>query len=1039
MKVYKTLPDGTQIVEYEDSLAEAVADMWNRSGEGWGGSFDNGVYTAERVRAKRAGGMFFNVYIAMKDGEALGYCSFNRYYKDADTAYVHLLNVRPDYHGKGLGKELVLMCVNETIARGMPRLDIHTWPGNTKAVPMYKKCGYFWEDRTDTTHLSNFIPTVLGSEATKDFFETADWYADSTRKIDINPDGKKVNKFELYEYQWEKDGKHLRVGFEKTGRRINLIETDDYKIELTAMHHELAYGLSYPCSFHVKNKTGKELNVCINAKDNDVIKFEGSWDCSVEDEAVFDGSFFVGAITEEQDDMRMHPCVLADVYINGKHAEFGLGIEPKFPVAISLGRKLQPLKQGMSEKIYINIKNGLSSGAVIKFSLPQNTLLQFEKRDFKVKLADGKDASVSVSATVTGCGYSGDPMTCEITMDNGEAVSITRPLHIVNQGINEQFEFEHEDYYAAANGLWRLALNKQNNDFWFDRIVSSGFVCFQVSKLGMPYDDEFNIAKPSDIRVTNEGSFTRFEADYTSEKFIGAVLTEIYLFDSAGTIKRSHRVKNIGKSALELSLMTQFWSNVGRRAIFPYDGGVHEVADKMNFGFDTLDKEKIDENWVFDASGGAPSGIYWPPQYKPDINWGDLIKFEVKPGTLIPGQSYETESVVYMCDVFKDFKDFRNYVLGIFEEKTPFKHNHLEILANGGNPVVSADMMELTVRNNRLNIRGGTVTVSSPDDIFTKETQTNPNDELKAENVFSVPVRREPSGIGTADFSLFLSGFEAKYSRTLLMQDNTLISTAEKDSVFTVENGSLRFEASPGFSEALYSLKLKGNEWMFSNYPSTEPYAWWNPFIGGLYTHLNKMNNNLILREKITAAFVTETDSLGNVWSGIRTDIFIENFDMYKGMYYSLFYMTLPGVPVMCHYARLNNNTGRYLDDELHCMLIFSGEESLSEICVEMTDGDIKCKVHPGTGEEELLYDKLLKVSRNKDNPRSEKLYIYKDSGQYNGKHQFDFDNKIACSYFNTKYKLPNGGQFTSLPIFCILTDKDLSLESLDDLRRISF
>ena len=253
MKVYKKLPDGTEIVEYEDSLAQAVADMWNKSGEGWGGSFDTGVYTAERVIAKRASGVFFNVYIAMKDGEALGYCSFNRYYKDADTGYVHLLNVRPDYHGKGIGKELVLMCVNETIARGLPRLDIHTWPGNTKAVPMYKKCGYFWEDRTDTTHLSNFIPTVLATELVRDFFKTADWYADSTRKIEVKPDGKKVNKFELYEYEWEKDGAHLRVGFEKTGRRINLIETDDYRIELIAENHELAYGLSYPCKFVINN------------------------------------------------------------------------------------------------------------------------------------------------------------------------------------------------------------------------------------------------------------------------------------------------------------------------------------------------------------------------------------------------------------------------------------------------------------------------------------------------------------------------------------------------------------------------------------------------------------------------------------------------------------------------------------------------------------------------------------------------------------------------------------------------------------------
>ena len=1039
MKVYKTLPDGTEIVEYEDSLAQAVADMWNKSGEGWGGSFDTGIYTAERVISKRASGVFFNVYIAMKDGEALGYCSFNRYYKDADTAYVHLLNVRPDYHGKGLGKELVLMCVNETIARGMPRVDIHTWPGNTKAVPMYKKCGFQWEDRADTTHLSNFIPTVLSTEPVKDFFKTADWYADSTRKIEIKPDGRKINRFELYEYEWEKSNEYLRVGFEKTGRRINLIETNDYLVEMTAENHDLAFGLSYSCSFYVKNKTGKELNVSITAKDNDVISFKGSWGGKVEGDAAFDGTFFVNAITEAQDDMRVHPCVLADVCINGKTAEFGLGIEPKFPVTVSLGRNRRVAKPGVSEDIYINIKNGLSSDSKVSFTLPQNPLLQFEQNEFDIRLHGGKDASVKTTALVLDCGYSGLPVTCTLAMDAGEIIELARPLHIVNQGVSGQFGFETDEFYGAANGLWRLIHNKKNNEVRFDRLIESGFCVFMISQLGKPYDDEFNIMKPSDVRVSQDGAFIRLEADYISGKFTGAKLTEIYEFDSAGSLYRRHRVANIGNSEIDLSVMAQFWSNAGKRAVYPYDGGIHEVADKMNFGYDTLDKEKFDENWVFDAGSRCPTGIYWPVQYKPDFRWGDLLVFEFSTGTLSLGQSFETDSIVYMCDVFKNFRDFRNYVLGVYEDQTPLTHNHLEYLANGGNPVLTSDVLELVVRNNRQNIRNGHVSVSSPDGIFAKEQQVNPKDELRENNTFLAAVAVEHTGIGLADFSLHLSGYEVDIRRALMITDGSVIKNEEKDGTLSVENGKLSFKVSPGFSDAMYSLQYESNEWLFSGFPSLDPYAWWNPFIGGIKTQLQRMGNTFVVREKITASFTSEADNFGNIWSGIRSDVYIEQFEEYKGIHYSQYYLTLPGVPVLCHFLRMENGTGRYMDAELFSMIMLAGKDSLTELCADMMDGSIHCKVRPGSVDEEYAYDRLVTITREGESPRPEKLYIYKDSERDNGSHCIGMDDSIVYCDFNMKKSVPDGGSYTTMPIFCILSEKELAMDDLEGLRRTVF
>ena len=1040
MKTYKTLPDGTQIVEYEDSLAPALAEMWNRSGEGWGGASFDGIWTAEQVIAKRSSGAFFNVFVAMKNGEALGYCSFDRYFKDADTAYVHLLNVRPDHHGRKIGKALVLMCVEETIALGMPRLDIHTWPGNTKSVPLYKKCGFLWEDRTDTTHLLNFVPTVLQTELTKGFFDTADWYEDNTRKIVLKPDGVKKDKFEFFEYSWEKDGRSLRVGFEKTGRKIRLVETDDYMIEFTADNHELAFGVGYGYRFRIKNKTGLDLNVSVTAKNDGVISSSGAWSGLVIDEAIYEGTFFVNAIDDDLDPERIHPCVLADIVINGKHAEFGLGIAPKFPISISLHSKYQIAKPGSTEDVYINIKNTLPRDAAINFSLDDNPLMRLNQTEYSILLAKGRDVMLETRAIITNCGYIRLPVAFDVTLETGEQIKLTRPLHLVNQGLYGQFGFETDEHHCAANGLWRLKLSKLNNTALFDRIVPSGHGEFPVSRLGKPYDDEFNIAKPSEIRVTNGGEFIRLEADFESGKFTGAVLTESYEFDAAGTLRSGHKVSNTGKTTLDLTIKSEFWTNIGPRAVYPYDGGVHEVADSTNHGFATLDSTKIDENWIFDSTSTCPTGVFWPPQYKPTAKWANQIELEFPTGALDPGQSFKAEPVVYMCGVFKNYTEFRDYVLGISSEDTPPAHNHLEIITNGHNPVLSSDSLRLVVRNNRLNVRQGDITVSSPDNLFAPSMQENPVNELCPENIFTLPVEQPGAGLTLVDYSINHAGFHQTVKRALLVADDTNMLTDEQEGVLTVTNGNLSFSVAQGFSDTMYSLRLGGNEWLHSLYPSHEPYSWWNPYIGGLKTYIQRFGSSLIQREKITASFTTKTDALGNVWKGIRADVTVENFDLYKGMHLTQYYLTLAGAPVICHFMRLDNNMGRYIDADLFSMLFLSGKEDLQDIEVTLADVDkTDYIIRLGKDDNEIKYDKLAVLSRGGNSLRPEKLYVFKDSAWDRGEHIFGYDLNTAFFDFNMKGRLPDGGRHTTKPIILIATEKDLTQESLTDFSRIDF
>ncbi|NOR45620.1 MAG: GNAT family N-acetyltransferase, partial [Candidatus Delongbacteria bacterium] len=159
------------IVEYDPSYAKKVAEMWNRSSghEGWNGEVFNN--TEESVKRNEAKSTDINLFLAETDDKIVGYCTLKEYSEDIGALYIGLLNVEPDYMGKKIGKMLVLRSVERTIELGYPRLDLFTWGGNTKAMPLYKKCGFFWEEMDRATHLMDFIPSVLQEDIFKEYFK----------------------------------------------------------------------------------------------------------------------------------------------------------------------------------------------------------------------------------------------------------------------------------------------------------------------------------------------------------------------------------------------------------------------------------------------------------------------------------------------------------------------------------------------------------------------------------------------------------------------------------------------------------------------------------------------------------------------------------------------------------------------------------------------------------------------------------------------------------------------------------------------------
>jgi len=75
------------------------------------------------------------------------------------------------------------------------------------------------------------------------------------------------------------------------------------------------------------------------------------------------------------------------------------------------------------------------------------------------------------------------------------------------------------------------------------------------------------------------------------------------------------------------------------------------------------------------------------------------------------------------------------------------------------------------------------------------------------------------------------------------------------------------------------------------------------------------MDDRALLKEKITIDFVEKYDNLGNLWKGMCVTISFKEDEKLKGAIYKSYYLTQPGLPILCTFYQFENNTGECKSD----------------------------------------------------------------------------------------------------------------------------
>lgn len=1016
-----------EIVQYHEGWAKEVAKMWNLSRDGWGG--DTRVMTEDQVKKKEETSDNIQLYLAVDGNEVVGYCSLSEYKEDTGSLYIPLLNVRSDYHGKKIGKMLVLRALEKTIQLGWPRLDLYTWAGNTKAVPLYKKCGFFWEDRDDTTHLMNFIPQVLNTPLLRPIFSELDWYDSSNRIIEVKPDGTKEKGFTFYEYSWKKEDKFARVQFERTGRGISLIETDEFLLQMSLNNHEVIEQVQQ--SFEIKfiNKTGNPVSFKASGSSNERVQYSLETEMFVENEALISESVIVKQ-GEEPSVWRTHPFVSITVWINGQECELRLGVFPVQPAKIEASYSGNLCYLNKETKIELVVKNNLKEEAAFEILFPTNNQVVLSNNQFSVHIPAGARKNITVPLVVKRHGFYQPTLIIKAKQTDGTELLFEQEISTAFKGLGEKFGGESKEYWHVYNGL--LQVNVRKRDLLLTVAKNSlkkQPLAFFPPKLGKPYANEFTKKKPNSVSWEIADTSILLKMELESGEMEGLFLTQMVQLFGDGIVHKWIEIENLGSQLHEdVAISMPQFHELGP-AYFPLDGQVVYFSEKRIIEFGDLKPTSLTGNWYFSENLPEAIGIAWSGKSKstPD-GWQFVIEDEL--GSLSPGEKNETEKVVLSIGAFGAWEDFRAFV----EEATSVEKSEVNAeYSFASNELIVRSDLTLSLITHRNSYLNGKLQVTLKDhELF---SVTLSADDEKTDYSITIQSNLEPVTILEGQFKE--KSMTTQFKVLILSPTNDTVSSniSTEDGFETVEamNGMISIKAAPDFYPGIYSLKVNGKEWLDHSFPNLTAKSWWNPWAGGMKTAPSGTNTFSLKKEKHTAFSIDKFDQDGNKWSGIAIHTDIHEHAQWRGVQYVQYYLMLPGIPVLASYLEVKDSAGKNLKEEAWSTDFFVGGEDLTNVSVNVNDDQQTKKYVTGVQEVPFNFDidcYIASVSK------PEKLYLVPSLySQYTEA----YTNKDAFQLLAVQAALPNENGSKTAPLFLFFDERELSAKLLKRLRRIQF
>lgn len=877
-----------RILEYIDSDAQALAIMWRKSSEGWNGEFAD--ETEESTRMREEGNHNLHTFIAKVDDEIVGYCGLGIYQNNAKKMYIPLLNVRYDYHGNGIGKALLLKAIETTKALGYDYLDLHTWPGNTKSVPLYKKCGFSYANLTDRTQLMNFIPMFLNSPLLKGYFEYFDWYEDRVMSIDMNHDECNSGITKVFKYIFEKNGERLEIHVDTKAMKVCYVDTKDFTIQLSNDYKHVVKESTYQANLNIVCKNGN-CDIGVHSKNtrhsrhtfehrenNDKLSLKANYTVTNKD---------VYSMSDSD-----KPSVNYLLTIDGRTLEVATAIEVKEAFAINVETALEKKQYLNGETIRFSVTNNLPTACRVSIALPKGETFTFDEEHLDVFIESNEE--IVVDAVIYTRKSLLDIQFLEVHYENQDGVSgdvavkVIMPL-LRNSG--KGFGKISNNRYLLVNDTSSVIVTEYGSCI----ASKDGTIDVETAFSSIELSDTFDT-----ILKTRQAEFKTevidddivLTASYPQDKYPGITIAREITLSSNGIVKQVFHADNQTRS--DFVFRTYVLAFI-RNGFYPYKGRIVQNKYGEVVHTHSLKPACWDEPWMMNESESMKCALW----IDKNADYNFLNSCISLTYTIPAKERIVTEPSYMAMDVFNTPHELRSYLFNDPQERQIV--DIIDVSVNKGNPIFT-DRCPITLDSYR----------ELPSDV--KSVIVDGKREMQERSIIDYMNTEDIGAITESGLSTFTSNvkYGSKEFRQLSMvmksEGNIDFSVIEGSNV--CDNGRITFKVSENFGPSIYSLLVDGEEMLSSSFPTPKPFCWFNPWLGGI-DFQGLVGNTELLDQTIRVETMSVIDQFNETWSGFDIQMMLDTKE-YKDVILHCYALTRPGIPCLALQYGIENKTSMY-------------------------------------------------------------------------------------------------------------------------------
>ena len=641
--------------------AELLADMWNRSDEAWPGGWTRGIpETGERVLERKRKSDLLAMLVIEHNGEIVGYCDLQAQPGQKEVTHISLLNVRPDHHGRGLGKMLILEMIKRTIDLGYRRLTISTWPGNTKAIPLYKKTGFFWVPETNV-FMQNYLPTVFSLPVAKDFFSRHDWYSCFKRDLSVAEDRIEWNGIKVFPYEFEAEGEMLKVVVDVQSEGVTAVETNDYSVACIVGMEEVPAGLDHRVRWELENKTDLPIQVTLIAEGEPGVNLSVQESLELTGKATIERTFSISPDIEPKRPGGPAHKIKTTLIIDGKPLALETAAKAVQPIEIEFdGCTLLP---GKREKMTVKLKSNVDFPVDGKLSLSPRPGLEFDRSSADFHLEPKSRCGLVFWTTAREPGMfetelkvGGTGKACDGDFRGLTVRSKPKTLFLCSIPFGGVIGYIDRDEERAVLESHSLRIEVSLRGGWMrvhDKVNGRDVIEQDIGELGPPFV-EWRMRPPLyEARLDRRDGCVSVTLVAPSDTFPEVVVEKTIALSAGSVVKVDYRVLNASDEPQKPKLRVNTVSALnGKMALPTKDGVIEEPTGGWGVfpaGQGDLSErpEDYSETWAACEEDGVVAGLIWHECEENEFGWGWMPTLQIDLPN-IPPQSLVELAPIYL-------------------------------------------------------------------------------------------------------------------------------------------------------------------------------------------------------------------------------------------------------------------------------------------------------------------------------------------------------------------------------------------------------